>query len=95
MLAAKAGRNAPTDGLRDASTNFDIWLPDNHSRLDRATSAATLLRRKQPFAIRIGKTLDWDHADASLIVAAVTRAETNAPPVRSFISTEKNDSIPS
>jgi hypothetical protein len=60
MLAAKASRNAPTDGLGDASTNFDVWLPDNHSRLDRAT-----FRRKQPFAIRIGKTLDGDHADVS------------------------------
>ncbi len=78
--AASACCNASIDGLgREASANFDVWLPNNHSRLDEATSGATILRREQPFAIRIGRSLDRNDADASLIVIAVTRTETNTP----------------
>ena len=64
---------------RHSGTNLNIGLFDNHATFDGPTSRAAVFGREHPFAVCFGQAFNRDHADAGLIVAAVTRAKSNTP----------------
>lgn len=65
---------------RYTSANLNVWFFDDHASIDWLASSATIFSCQHPLAISVGETVDWNDAYAGLIVAAVARSETNAPP---------------
>lgn len=64
---------------RHSSTDFDVRFLDDHPRLNRLPSRATVFGSEHPFAIGIRQPVDGNDADASLVIAAVARSEANTP----------------
>lgn len=62
-----------------SSADFNIRLLNHHATLNGLSACASVLGRQHPFAIRLGESLDGDHADSGLIVAAVSWTETDTP----------------
>lgn len=80
MVASFVGSHAATDGLGgDALANLDVGLFDDHAALTCLASAATVLCSQHPFSVGVGELADWDDADSSLVVAAVTWAKADTP----------------
>jgi hypothetical protein len=59
--------------------DFNVGLFDDKAALDGPTAATANLGRQHPLAVRLGEGGDGNHADAAGVVAAVTRAEADAP----------------
>lgn len=63
-----------------AGPDLNIWLLYDHTTLQRLATSSSILGSQDPFAIRVGESANWDDADASRVIAAITRAEANTPP---------------
>lgn len=64
---------------RDTGTNFDIWLLDDHATFHGSATSSTILRSKQPLAVRLCESLDRNDTDTGLVVAAITWTESHTP----------------
>lgn len=64
---------------RYSRPDLNVWLLDYHARLNRPSTAATILGCEHPLTVRLGKPLDRNDADSGLVVAAVAWPEPNAP----------------
>lgn len=64
---------------RNSCANFNVWLFYTHTLLDRFAATAAVLGAEHPFAIGVSQAINGNNTDASLVVAAVARAETDTP----------------
>ena len=64
---------------RYSSSNFNIWLLNDHTTLDWPSTSSTILSGQHPFTVSVGQSLYRDDTDACLVVTAVTRTEADTP----------------
>jgi hypothetical protein len=64
---------------RDPGANLNVGFLHTDVALDRLPPSAAELGGQQPLSIRIRQSLYGNDADSCVVVAAVTRAEADAP----------------
>lgn len=60
-------------------TNLNIWLLNDHTLLYWLTTSSTILGAQHPLSVGVGEAVGGDDTDTSLVVAAVSRAESDTP----------------
>lgn len=80
IVATHIGLHTTTDSFRGyALANLDVRLFDDHATFDRLSTTTSILCSQHPFTISVSQLVNWDDADAGLVVAAITWAKSYSP----------------